>query len=85
VLLGTLGVAAPAALLGLYLALRRWRPRWHRFALDWLLGKRLWLGVGVIMHLGIDLLMNVGTFVQVMLAVYIPWLSGAELDGCGGP
>jgi hypothetical protein len=80
VLLGVLGVAAPAALLGLYLALRRWRPRWHAFALDWLLGKRLWLGIGVVMHLGIDLLMNVGTFVQVMLAVYIPWLSGAELE-----
>jgi hypothetical protein len=32
------------------------------------------------MHVGIDVFMNVGTFVQVMLAVYIAWLSGAELD-----
>ena len=79
-LFGALTLAVPAAVLGLYLALRRWRPRAHRIALDWLLGKRLWLGIGVVMHLGIDLLMNVGTFVQVMLAVYIPWLSGAELD-----
>ncbi len=80
VLIGSLSVVMPALMLGLYLALRRWRPRWHALALDWLLGKRLWLGVGIVMHLGIDLLMNVGTFVQVMLAVYIPWLSGAELE-----
>jgi hypothetical protein len=79
-LIGSLSVAAPALMLGLYLVLRRWRPRWHALALDWLLGKRLWLGIGIVMHLGIDLLMNVGTFVQVMLAVYIPWLSGAELE-----
>lgn len=80
VLFAVVTVAGPAALLGLYLALRRRRPRWHAFVLDWLLGKRLWLGVGVVMHTGIDVLMNVGTFVQVMLAVYIPWLSGAELE-----
>ncbi|MBA3549270.1 MAG: HTTM domain-containing protein [Nannocystis sp.] len=79
-LFGAVSVALPAVMLGIYLVLRRWRPRWHAFALEWLLGKRLWLGVGVLMHLGIDLLMNVGTFVQVMLAVYIPWLSGAELE-----
>lgn len=80
VLFGVLVLAIPAAVLGAYLALRRWKPNVHRVALDWLLGKRLWLGVGLIMHLGIDLFMNVGTFVQVMIAVYIPWLSGAELD-----
>ncbi|MFY0537231.1 hypothetical protein [Nannocystis pusilla] len=48
--------------------------------LRWLCGKRLWLGIGVVMHLVIDVAMNVGTFVQVMLAVYIPWLSASELD-----
>ena len=73
-------LAVPALLVAGYLALRRYRPRAHRLVLDWLLGKRLWLGIGVIMHVGIDVLMNVGTFVQVMLAVYIAWLSGAELD-----
>ena len=80
ILIGSLSVVAPAVMLGLYLALRRWRPRWHALVLDWLLGKRLWLGIGIVMHLVIDLLMNVGTFVQVMLAVYIPWLSGAEIE-----
>ena len=79
-LFGALVLVVPALLLAGYLALRRWRPTWHRFVLRWLLGKRLWLGVGVVMHLGIDLLMNVGTFVQVMLAVYIAWISGPELD-----
>ena len=73
-------LAVPALVVAGYLALRRYRPRAHRLVLDWLLGKRLWLGIGVIMHVGIDLLMNVGTFVQVMLAVYIAWLSGPELD-----
>jgi hypothetical protein len=79
-LLGALGLAVPLAALGAYLSLRRWRPRWHAWVLTWLLGKRLWLGVGLVMHLGIDLLMNVGTFVQVMIAVYIAWLTGPELD-----
>ena len=79
-LFGALALVIPALAVAGYLALRRWRPGWHRLALDWLLGKRLWLGVGLIMHLGIDVLMNVGTFVQVMIAVYIAWISGPELD-----
>ena len=80
VLFSILAVAIPAVGVGLYLLLRRYKPRIHRFVLKWLLGKRLWLSVGIIMHVGIDLLMNVGTFVQVMIAVYIAWLSGPELD-----
>jgi hypothetical protein len=79
-LFGALALVVPALAVAGYLALRRWRPNWHRFALDWLLGKRLWLGIGLIMHIGIDLLMNVGTFVQVMIAVYFAWLSGPEVD-----
>lgn len=80
VLFSVLALAIPAVAVGAYLALRRFRPEWHRFMLTWLFGKRLWLGVGVLMHIGIDLLMNVGTFVQVMIAVYIGWLSGPEID-----
>lgn len=80
VLFGALGLAIPAVALGLYLVLRTRLPRVHQFALKWLLGKRTWLGIGIIMHVGIDLLMNVGTFVQVMIAVYIAWLSGPEID-----
>lgn len=73
-------LAAPALLLGLYLWIRSRRPAAHAFVLRWLFGKRLWLGIGLCMHLAIDVMMNVGTFVQVMIAVYIPWLTGAELD-----
>lgn len=73
-------LATPALLTGLYLWLRARRPRAHAWALRWLGGKRLWLSIGLVMHLVIDVAMNVGTFVQVMIAVYIPWLSGAELD-----
>lgn len=74
-------LALPALVAGLLLWLRARRPRGYAWTLRWLLGKRLWLGIGVVMHTVIDVMMNVGTFVQVMLAVYIPWLSGAELDG----
>jgi len=76
----TIVAVVPALAVGAYLLLRRKSPTWHRVALQWLLGKRLWLGVGIVMHLGIDVLMNVGTFVQVMIAVYIAWISGPELD-----
>ncbi len=79
-LFGALALVIPALAVAGYLALRRRKPTWHRVASDWLLGKRTWLGVGLIMHLGIDVLMNVGTFVQVMIAVYVAWISGPELD-----
>jgi len=32
------------------------------------------------MHIGIDAGMNVGTFANVMMAVYLGWLSGEEID-----
>ena len=70
----------PALVFGAYLGIRRYRPRLHSWLLTWVLGRRLWLGGGVVLHLGIELLMNVGTFVQVMLAIYPLWLRGAEVD-----
>ena len=70
----------PALLTGALLALRRWLPRGYRFTRDWLLGKRLWLTMGFLMHVGIDLTMNVGTFVQVMIAVYPAWLGAEDVD-----
>ena len=54
------------------------KTRW--FVLHWMLGKRIWLGAGTGMHLGIAVLLNVGTFVHVMLSVYPVWLTGEELD-----
>jgi hypothetical protein len=73
-------VAIPVVLVALYFAMRRWLPRVHRFVRLWLLGKRFWLVVGFGMHIGIDVGMNVGTFANVMMAVYFAWLSGEELD-----
>jgi len=70
----------PVATVLLYLGMRRFTPRTHTFIRHWLLGKRFWLVVGLGMHLGIDLGMNVGTFANVMMAVYVGWLSGAEID-----
>ncbi len=73
-------LALPALLIGLYVGLRRRWPRAHAWVLRWLLGRRLWLGLGAVMHVSIELLMNVGTFVQVMLAIYPLWLRGEEVD-----
>jgi hypothetical protein len=69
-----------AALVAGYLAVLRFAPKLHRVIVDDVLGKKVWLGIGLAMHLGIDLLMNVGTFVQIMLAVYPAWLSGIEVE-----
>ena len=73
-------LAIPVAALALYHALRRWLPRVFDFIRFWLLGKRFWLVFGFGMHIGIDIGMNVGTFAEVMMAVYLAWLSGTEID-----
>lgn len=52
----------------------------HWFVLHWVLGKRLWLGLGTAMHLGIAVLLNVGTFVHVMLSFYPTFFVGDEVD-----
>jgi uncharacterized membrane protein YphA (DoxX/SURF4 family) len=84
VLLRSLGQAAaigiPILLALIIVILRRFTPRAYVFVRDWLLGKRLWLTIGVLMHAGIELTMNVGTFVQVMVAVYPAWLSGNDVE-----
>jgi uncharacterized membrane protein YphA (DoxX/SURF4 family) len=83
-LLGTLAavgaVTIPLMLTAVIVILRTWTPRAYRIVRDWVFGKRLWLTLGVLMHIGIDLSMNVGTFVQVMIAVYPAWMSGADVD-----
>lgn len=73
-------VVIPLLLAAVIVILRTWLPRAYRFVRDWLLGKRLWLTLGVTLHVGIDLTMNVGTFVQVMIAVYPVWLAGEDID-----
>jgi hypothetical protein len=73
-------IAVPLLVALIILILRRFTPRIYLFVRDWLLGKRLWLTIGVLMHIGIDLTMNVGTFVQVMIAVYPAWLSGDDVE-----
>jgi hypothetical protein len=73
-------VTVPLLLTAVILILRTWAPRVYRFVRDGRLGKRLWLTVGLLMHIGIDLTMNVGTFVQVMIAVYPVWLAGEDVE-----
>lgn len=79
VIAGVFGASA-GLLFVLYRALRAWSPRTHRLVLDWLLGKRVWLVFGLAVHLGIDIGMNIGTFPQIMMVVYLAWLSGPEVE-----
>jgi len=74
-------LALPALVIGAYVGIRRWAPRVHAWTLRWVLGRRVWLGLGVGMHLGIELLMNVGTFVALMVAIYPLWLRASEIEG----
>lgn len=76
---GAVALAAVAAIL-LYRLLRARLPALSHVVLTWLLGKRVWLVVGVALHFGIDIGLNVGTFPQVMTAVYLAWLTGPEID-----
>ena len=64
----------------LYPVARARFPGPFRVLLEWVLGKRVWLAFGVALHLGIDLGMNIGTFPQVMMAVYLAWLTGPDID-----
>jgi hypothetical protein len=73
-------VVIPVAFVGGIMVARRWLPGTYLVIRDWLLGKRFWLVVGFGMHAGIELSMNVGTFVQVMVAVYPMWLWGKDVD-----
>ena len=72
--------ALPVVLVALYIAMRRYVPRVLTFIRHWVIGKRFWLGFGFLMHIGIDVGMNVGTFAEVMMAVYLCWLSGDEIE-----
>jgi hypothetical protein len=63
----------------------RWRVRGHELVLDldrfcrWVLGRRVWLGIGVIFHAHIFVLMNIGMFAPVMVGVYVCCLNGSEV------
>jgi hypothetical protein len=70
----------PVAIVPAYRLLRSSMPRLFRFIINGALGKRLWLGFGLALHAGIDVGVNVGTFSQVMMAVYVAWLSGGEVE-----
>jgi len=73
-------LAVPALCVLIYFALRRFTPLGFRLVFHWLLGRRFWLVWGFLMHIGIDLGMNVGTFAEVMMAAYFAWPTGDEVD-----
>lgn len=73
-------LAVPALAVAIYFGLRRFSARGFRLVFHWLLGRRFWLVWGFLMHIGIDLGMNVGTFAEVMMAAYFAWPSGDEVD-----
>jgi uncharacterized membrane protein YphA (DoxX/SURF4 family) len=53
------------------------------FALRWLLGRRLWLGLGAIFHVHLIVMMNIGWFNPGLLSSYIVFLNGPELASIG--
>jgi len=73
----------PAATL-VWFVLGRWPLRTRRFTIDqgwlrrWLLGRRLWLGLGLTFHGFLILFMNIGMFPFIMLMTYAAWLTGEE-------
>lgn len=73
-------IAIPVLAVLIYFALRRFSPRGFRLVFHWLLGRRFWLVWGFMMHIGIDIGMNVGTFAEVMMAAYFAWPTGDEVD-----
>ena len=80
IIVTAIAAAIPLVAVPTYVMLRKHVPKLFRFVLEWPLGKRFWLIVGLGMHIGIDLSMNVGTFSQAMMAPYWVWLSGGEVD-----
>lgn len=87
-------ILAPLGLLALWAIVRRldrkpptlrWRGHSLRVDLDfayrWLLGRRLWLGLGAIFHLHLIVMMNIGWFNPGLLASYLMFLQGPELAG----
>ena len=74
-----LAAAFAGAVVPLYRVVRiRW-PRAHGALLHWGLGRRTWLGFGVLFHVGIEAGTNIGMFPAIMLAVYWCWLIGPEV------
>lgn len=72
----------PLALLGVLLRGAALPPPLER-ARAWLLGRRVWLGLGAAFHLFLLLLMNLGMFAPVMLWSYLAWVPGGELVRIG--
>ena len=59
--------------------------RGHKLTLDldwfctWFLGRRIWLGLGLIFHAHLLVMMNIGWFTPAMMATYIIYLNGNEI------
>ena len=45
----------------------------------WFMGRRVWLGLGVIFHAHLMILMNVGWFTPATVTTYIAFLNGSEI------
>lgn len=65
--------------LGLVLAWPRLDERGRQWLLRWPLSRRLWLGVGVVFHLHLFVLMNIGMFPLIMISTYICYLDGPQV------
>lgn len=61
----------------------RLRGRAYTLDLDWFcawfLGRRVWLGLGIIFHAHLIVMMNIGWFTPATMATYIAYLNGSEV------
>lgn len=79
-----MGVVVPV-LVAVWFALGRWPLRVRRWTIDqvslrrWLLGRRVWLSLGVFFHGFLIIFMNIGMFPFIMLMMYAAWFRGEEL------
>ena len=46
---------------------------------SWFMGRRVWLTLGIMFHVHLLVLMNIGMFAPIMLLTYMVYLSGPEL------
>lgn len=56
------------------------KPDARDWALRWILGRRVWLGMGLAFHGLVAVSMNVGWFVPLTAAAYVVFLEGSDID-----
>ncbi len=73
------GLVLPLAVGGWIYLRRAGYHRVRSFIQHWVLGRRTWLGLGLLFHAMLEATMNLGTFPMVTVLTYLAFFSGDEL------